>query len=408
MPLRRFIGCLLGVYALVVATIAVADGYRVGVNDHLNVQVAIWDEINTVVADVPNMSGSYPVDADGNIALPLAGALTAAELTTAEIASAVEAAMTPYVGIGQSARVAVSVESYAPIYVSGQVQSPGAYDYKPALTVLQATALAGGLVGIKPVAGEERNFLSARGTISVLQNELMYLTAKRARLTAELGGAETVENPDGTLDPAAWAAEEAILTARNARYDHELTSLARARASLNEAMGVLEDKLATNRAQLGAGKAELGRSEDLVERGLTTPIRVFERLSYVNDLESRLLDIERSILLARQEMQALERSEGLLLALRNEENAATLQEVNTNIAETEAQLAGQYDLLAAAAGRHASLMPEMDPATAEVSYTVTRARDGGSTFAGDVATILMPGDVVEVMFADVATDAPSN
>jgi exopolysaccharide production protein ExoF len=398
MLLKYYTGCLVIIIAQALAIVAWADGYRVGVNDRLSIQIVSWDQVNAIVVDMPGVSGSYPVGADGYIAVALAGPVVAADKTTTEIAQALEAAMVPYVGIGQTLKVAVSVETYAPIYVSGQTKTPGAYDYTPRLTILKALSLSGGLAGITPVEGEERNFLSARGTISVLQKELVFLTARRDRIIIEMGSDTDFTEPTTDIDRTAQAAERTILQARNARYDYEITSLARARASLEEALGVLENKLLKNRTQLEAGQAELQRAQDLAERGLVTPIRVFDRATYVNDLESRLLDIERSILLARQEMQGHERNEGQLHAAREEENATALQQVETSIAEVEARLGGQYDLLSASAGQVIGQAPVVDPLTAEVAYLVTRVRGGDETFAGDPSTPLMPGDMVEVVY----------
>lgn len=409
MYIKRGISVLLFVVAQLWAVAAWADGYRVGVNDTLSIQIAVWDAANATVIDMYGVSGSYPVGADGEISVALAGPLIVADMTTIQVARTLEAAMTPYAGIGQAPHVAVSVERYAPIYVAGAVEQPGLYDYAPGLIVQMAVTLAGGPAAVKPIEGEERNFLSARGTINVLQNELMFLTARRDRLMAEINGNTGLSEHNTDLDPAAWAAEAAILQAREARYEHELTSLVRARASLEEALNVLENKLVTNRAQLEAGQAELLREQDLVDRGLAASSRIFDRTSYVSELESRLLDIERSILLARQELQEHERNEGLLVALRVEENTTDVQVVNADIAEVEAQLASQYDLMSAAAGQQIGQLSAVDPTTATAVYSITRARgDDATPFMGDPSTPLIPGDLVEVQFEASIIASPSN
>jgi len=410
MPVKNRIRCsVIFIVAQFLATVGWAEVYRIGINDTLNIQITVWDAGKTEVVDTYEFSGSYPVGADGDIAVTLAGSLVVEGMTTAEVAKALQEAMKPFTGIGQTPHAAVSVERYAPIYVDGDVQQPGVYEYAPGLTVQKAVTLASGLSGVKALDGEERNYLNARGTISVLQRELTFLTAKRDRLMAEINGDADFGTPDSDLDPVALAAESMILQARNTRYDHEVTSLARSRTALEDALGVLEDKLATNREQLEAGQAELQREEQLAERGLVASTRVFERASYVNELESRLLDIERSILSARQEMQGYERNEGLLMAVRNEENATTLQQVNTSIAGIEAKLDGQYDLLAAAAGRQIGQVPALDPSTATTSYTITRVRgDDLAPFVGDPSVVLMPGDVVEVDLDSSAEASPSN
>lgn len=394
MLFTRLIACGL---AILLPLALWADAYRVGVNDRLLVQIAVWDELNATVGDLPGVSGSYPVGAGGMISLPLAGSFAASGRTLDAIAADIEDALTAYVGIGQSAGAAVSVERYAPIFISGEVKTPGVYDFTPGLTVRQALAMAGGAGTLAPLDAQERNFLTARGTIGVLQQELIFLIAKRDRLIAEIDGAAPLP-PTDTANAAAWAAEEAILAARNARYDHELRSIARTKATLEEATAVLLDKLENNHVQLAAGQAELDREEDLVERGLVASVRVFERASYVNELESRILDIERSLVLAQQDIQELERTESVLLAVRNEDNATKLQEVEAQIAATEAQLRTQYDLLSAAAGQHIARLAEADPMTAELSLTITRMRDGPTSLNADMQTAIMPGDVVTVTY----------
>ena len=403
LPMRFIISLL----TLAIPSSVFADGYIVGINDTLKVQIAVWDELNATVNDMPGVSGEYRVDADGKITIPLAGVLDATERAPSEIAQSLETAIASYVGIGQSAKASVSLESYAPVYVGGQVHVPGVYDFTPGLTVQMALTLAGGDSVNDPIEGQERNFLSARGSINVLQRELMFLTAKRERLILEINGSDGVLNATD-IDPDILAAENAILQSRKERYDFELASLARARASLQEATTVLKSKLETNRAQLEAGRAELRREEDLVERGLAPPNRTFERASYVNELESRLLDIERSVVLADQEMHELERDEGLLKASRNEENTDRLQEVEAAIAAIEAQLLGQYDLLSAAAGRLVGARSGDYLQESELLYTITRIRGENTTIVANKSSVLMPGDVVEITLVEPTLSLPSN
>lgn len=402
MALQRAVACIA---AILLPVVGWAEGYRAGVNDMLSVQIAIWDELKTTVVDLPGVSGSYPVGAGGEIFLPLVGIVPVQDRSMAAIADDIEEALTAYVGIGQSAGAAVSVERYAPVFVSGEVAAPGVYDFSPGLTVRQVLAMAGGAGPLDPLEGQERNFLSARGAIDVLQQELMFLTAKRDRLRAEIDGIEPVLPADAD-NTVAWAAEEAILAARNARYAHELQAIARTKATLQEATAVLQDKLDNNRAQLVAGQDELDREQDLVERGLVAPVRVFERASYVNELESRILDIERTLLLAQQDIQELERTERVLLAVREEDNATKLQEVEAQISETEAQLRTQHGLLSVAAGQQIADIVSLDPLTATLDLTITRVRGDPETLNADMHTVLAPGDVVTVMHA--APSPPSN
>ncbi len=133
------------------ASLAVAEAYRVGVNDQLNVRVAIWDASTGAITEPPGVSGVYVVGADGNIAVTLAGSVDVAGVTLPEIASKLETALASYAPVGQSPRVAVAIEAYAPVYLAGQVDTPGVYDFAAGLTVFKAVALAGGLAELKPL-----------------------------------------------------------------------------------------------------------------------------------------------------------------------------------------------------------------------------------------------------------------
>jgi len=111
---------------------AAAVEYRLGPGDKLRVDVYRVDE----------MSGEYTVDGDGRITLPLAGKFDASGLT----ADALQAAITSRLSTDfvKDARVTVSVVSFRPFYVLGEVNQPGEFAYVPGMTVYAAVAKAGG------------------------------------------------------------------------------------------------------------------------------------------------------------------------------------------------------------------------------------------------------------------------
>ncbi|MFD1157690.1 polysaccharide biosynthesis/export family protein [Roseovarius aestuarii] len=394
-------------------TVFAAD-YRVGPDDLLDLRVAAWNAATGGIRQELTISGTYRVGAEGGIAVALVGNTAVAGLTVDEIAQQIESELSQYSRIGETVRVSVGIENYAQIYVTGQVEKPGAFDFASGLTVMKAVALAGGMAGIDPIEGEERNFLNARGTFDMLQRELMYLHARHDRLTAELNGSAEFAGESEPTDQTpemkrVRTSELAILKARDKRYRHEISSLTKAQESFRQALAVLEDKLKTNVKQLKASRLELRREEELFEQGLVPAAKIFERVRFVSDLESRVLDIERSILLARKELQDHERSQSLLVAARDEENAIELQEVNADIAEAESRLQKQFSLMSEASGLRAGIETPLDPTSATVVYQITRERgDKPGPFVADKTTVLLPGDVVEIQYTKAASAEPSN
>ncbi len=396
------------VTAFLTAATALAQSYAVGANDLLRLRVAVLNAADGTLEELPIVSGSVSVGADGRISVPLAGTLKVAGRTAEEIASEIETRLADTLSVSKSPRVAVDVERYAPVFLAGEVAQTGAFEFTPGLTVLKAVALAGGPAEIKPLEGEERNFFSAQGALHTLRAELAFLEMRHARLMAESAGAESFEADTGQDRIA--AGEAAILEARNRRHAGEITSLMRAEASLKEALSVLESKLETNLAQLDRGRAEVTREENLAERGLVPASKAFERVRYVSDLESRVLDIERSILLAKQELQQQERARLVLEAARGEDISTELQQVKGEIAEIRSRMLTQSALMAEAAG---GLTPDQgaalaDPLAVTVAYRIIRERGGNGTMPADTQTALMPGDVVEVLFLPADRTGPSN
>ena len=79
--------------------------------------------------------------------------------------------------------VRVSVAEYRQVYINGQVNSPGGYDYKPGLTLSKAISLAGGFADkaskeritlTREINGQTQLF-SMRLTDAVLPGDILSL-----------------------------------------------------------------------------------------------------------------------------------------------------------------------------------------------------------------------------------------
>ena len=78
----------------------------------------------------------------GQITFPLLGLVRAEGMTIEQLRVEIQEALNRDYLVDP--RVSVEVLNYRPIYVLGQVNSPGSYAYSVGMTVRQAVALAGG------------------------------------------------------------------------------------------------------------------------------------------------------------------------------------------------------------------------------------------------------------------------
>jgi len=100
------------------------------------------DRLRIVVFGQDALSNNYTVDAQGQVTLPLAGAIQARGLTTAQLNSAIAGRLKS--GYVRDPSVAVEIDTYRPFFVLGEVTFPGQYPYVPNMTVENAIAIAGG------------------------------------------------------------------------------------------------------------------------------------------------------------------------------------------------------------------------------------------------------------------------
>jgi polysaccharide export outer membrane protein len=126
---------------------ALAEDYKIGARDLLEVRVFDLDQLNA----------SVRVSEAGTISLPLIGEVNAGGLTRAELESEIETALTRYVNQPQ---VSVFIREYQSqrFSVIGAVRTPGPYDMVGRTTLLEAISMAGGI-----------NQVDAAGKVTVLR-----------------------------------------------------------------------------------------------------------------------------------------------------------------------------------------------------------------------------------------------
>lgn len=102
------------------------------------------DVLGIVVWREAELSGDVTVRPDGRITLPVLGEMVAAGIRPAELQKQITTLAGKYVNQPNVTVVVRTIHSRK-IFVTGRVTSPGTFDLKGTVTVLQAIALAGGL-----------------------------------------------------------------------------------------------------------------------------------------------------------------------------------------------------------------------------------------------------------------------
>ena len=105
-------------------------------------RLSIGDKVKVVVFGEAELSGTFDVNASGNLALPLSGEIPARGRTLAEVREAIARRLSQ--GYLRNPRLSLEIASYRPIYVHGEVRSGGEFAFKSGLKLGDAVAMAGG------------------------------------------------------------------------------------------------------------------------------------------------------------------------------------------------------------------------------------------------------------------------
>jgi len=392
---------VLGISLIALATsTAVAEEYRLGSQDKLNIRVVEWQTVEGNFREWSAVSGEYSVSAAGSLSLPFIGEVTAAGRTTAEIAETIETTLQQKFGLSDKPEAAVELAEYRPFYISGDVQTPGQYPYAPELTVIKAVSLAGGVRRDLSGGRAERDLINAQGDFEVLSDERVRLLVKRARIDAELAGKTEIEVPQDIASnpklPGILADEKAILETRQKKLSLQLQALDDLKNLLQQEISSLEKKVATQTRQVELAREELEGVGSLAEKGLVVNTRVLSSERTIADMEGKLLDYETAILTARQDISKADQDAINLKNTADSELAVERQEIEARLIENGINLETQQGLMAEALELAPAAAAARDR-SAEPSITIIRTVNGRTTaILADENSAVWPGDVVKV------------
>jgi len=388
---RRLWPLVLALIASVFVLIATASAAEREAADTLS----IGDKVTISVFGQTDLSGDFVLDGSGAVNMPLAGRIRIAGLSAPEAEARIRSALME--GYLRDAVVSLRVAELKPVYIMGEVRSPGTYPFRHGLNVLAAVALAGGYrVGDESIAVLKSELLLADEREQLLTASLQTLTARRQRLEAERDGVkQLVADARSAGSVQILAGEQEILDFQRRAREGE------------------RDLLSQQVARLASEKAALTEQARLVERQVEL---TREQSSEYNKLATtghglRTVQVERERDYTRTQGEAarlraeLAKSETALgeLTLRLRELDTTymrrvvleLQDTRQKILEVERSLPTAREI--AESRRRRVVASEGSGAAADWDIRITRqAGLTPVTLQAKFETTLQPGDIVQV------------
>ena len=124
-----------------------------------NYVIGPQDVLTITSFDQEDLSGKYPVDADGTFSFPLIGRVKAGGLTLRELEAELKRMLKD--GFFKDPQLAVAVETYKSqkVHIVGEVRNPGTYALEGDMSLIEAIARAGSTM---PTASGEALIVRAR------------------------------------------------------------------------------------------------------------------------------------------------------------------------------------------------------------------------------------------------------
>lgn len=384
--------CLLLVAVSITPASAQNQDYRVAGGDVLRV---------TVYGD-PGLSGSFPIGTDGTIGYPLLGNVAVAGKGIDEVRQTIDAGLREHIA---NLSVAVVVEAYAPVFIVGEVQKPGRYEFRPGMIALELFALGGGQ---KEVLAQGDNagmrLAGLRQDYADLGVQLLGQDVKRVRLEAELNGkpftylpSEEIGTPDSRIVRQVVEAERTLFELRRATLDAEMKSLEQQRVGYVDEIDTLQKSGKLRDGELTLLDEDVKLAQSMVERGLTSKTQLRDKQREISATNRDMLEFGSFLARARQNLTVIDGRLSSLRGQRRGDVATELREVNIDILRLRRKLT--YSLQAMV---EAGIAVEKRDGTQQTALRFSAVRMVGDTYrevAVGQTDPVQAGDILRVSLA---------
>ncbi len=392
---------------------AAAEDYKLQAGDRLEVTILGTEPLKLDAA----------IEADGKVRVPLGGEFQAAGRTLGEVRAEVAEALkkTAYpAGTDVSGNVVwnsvydegviVRIVEYRPVYLMGDVLTPGSQPFRFGLTARQAAAVAGGYSRYRAKQDMTLELSGAADQRRNLLEKWARSKLKLARLQAELDDAPDLAfAPDLVtgLDEASLrdlqAMERNQFDARQRERDRQRVSLREAVKGAELRYRLLDQSRVNLEKETATYEAEAARVAQLLKKGLTQVDRLTNAQRAVFVVATRSLETSAEVARVERELLDLRASLDKIDADARLENLAERDATALLASESRAEL----DALESKMGMAGLSVSGSRPGGAEPSIRIVR-QEGDETLRMSASedVVLKPGDVVDVSLDPPAQTSP--
>ncbi|MGR9453507.1 polysaccharide biosynthesis/export family protein [Rhizobium leguminosarum] len=387
---------------------ALADSAPLAPQTKIRLTVVQWMPSKGQFERWDAIGGEYMVSDAGEVSLPFLGSLPVGNLDSASLTSEIAKRLQAKMGLAQTPAVTIDVLDYTPIYVVGDVTTPGQYSFRPGLTVLQSLAMSGGPRRAKEE--QQTHSIQIVGELREIDHSIMRSTARLARLQAEMDGANEITFDQTTDVDQQFAAgiyneERIIFRARANALERQSRAFTELRDLLTTEISTLEEKLTGADDNIKSVEDQLVSVKSLVQKGLTISSRQMDLERLLTTYRSDKLDLVTAVMRGRQAISETTRNLEGLYDARRSEVATEAQSERASLDQFKLKRETLQKLLIADLGSYDSVKSLTDDLP--LTFSVTRRNAGQiNQFQASETTALAPGDVVRVVQPHILDNSP--
>jgi polysaccharide biosynthesis/export protein len=381
------------------------------------------DTVEIALSGLPEQRQRTVIQLDGTIALPAVGSVTVAGLTSTELQSKMEALLPTkvfrhrgpdgreQVFVVKPGDVTAWIAEYRPIYVTGDVLTPGQQAFRPQMTVRQAITVAGGYSLLRSRATQAGpDPIDLRRDHDSLWTDFLREHFHALRVRAEMDDQETFDQKpprNAPLSPQVAAsiaqAEAESLRIAISDYRLERSFLERAVKESDEQIVVLTQREQEEEKGVQSDTQELERVNRLFGSGSLVSPRVTESRRALLLSSSRRLETTVQLMRTKRQLDEFGRQLERLANQRRINLLRELRDSNVRLADLGVRIQAVGERLRPLG--NVSSMAAGENLRSEVAIVRKNGQQWRRLSAGE-DTEVEPGDVLEVTFRGEATTAP--
>ncbi|MET0708294.1 MAG: polysaccharide biosynthesis/export family protein [Tardiphaga sp.] len=378
-------------------------------------RLAPGDTVEVSINGLPELRSRLQIQIDGTIAIPGAGTVEVGGLTPAEMQARVETLLQSRImrqrfpdGRDQAfvvkpGDVMAAVVEYRPIYVSGDVLTPGQQAYRASTTVRQAVAVAGGFSLLRS-RGQQPGAIDPADLLRDYQSLATEYTKEYfhiVRTSAELEGRTSfdpsppkdIELPPAVISTVVAAEAESLKTSQ-ADFQTERRYLEEAIKQSNAQFATLEKQQEGEQKGVQADEEELERVTKAFGSGLLASPRVSESRRALLLSSTRRLQTSVELMRLQRQRDDFARQSERLASQRTITLLKEQKDSSVRLADLRVRMQALSQKLQPIGGTGA-----VPVGTSDLHPEVTVVRRNGQRWDRIVASVdfdVEPGDVIDV------------